>query len=404
MKLEKVNPFVKARLELGFKSAPAFSSSIGISKNKYWKWETGKVSFVNNRSVIDFDKICKAFGWSKEEGKNNLSNMYQWVKDKNVIFVDPVIEPKQEPEKLVGTTGEMKKIYRGSNPLKQWRYSNNLTEAQAAEKCKVDLNVYTACEDGITKPNGTDTNKIMTASGLSFTEMARLFKKEPPIIERDLDGYPANFIVKECGLPNEDWIFAEFRNQMEWSSVGSTKHSIFSLKQAGLIIRVFKRGNGYRLAGAALGITGEHVEDIVRRAKETFQNHIFKLMDKHKIVVKIPDITKIPVEELPVMAKETPKEGFIKKDICPTSTISDMGCVQDICDGTEPEIKVISDNTKNGVGTIEIEEPIKVNTDIKNVVISQGTAKMILDKLYGELEATEYITLVSEMTKGGLLL
>lgn len=189
MKLDKntkISPFVIARYEHGYETASSLLKEIPIDKSVYSTWENGNVSYISEgKTFVAFQKICEIFGWSLEEGRNNLSNMYKWKHDDKIKIVKPTYD---EWKKMSGHT-EMATLDTSktdiskeeamlNNPLKVWRGKNNLTRSEAAKMCNVDVNVYSDCEDGVKKPIGYDMTKILKGTGLGFVQIAKIFSDD----------------------------------------------------------------------------------------------------------------------------------------------------------------------------------------------------------------------------------
>ena len=175
MKLEKVNPFVAARYNAGYRSRDAFAEKIGVSKATYKHWEMGYGATIYSNNLSGFKKMCDIFGWTYEEGYNNLSNLNKWRKDKNINVVKPtgIVELATLDTSNTDISKELEMI---DNPLKVWRGQNNLTRSEAAKLCNIDINVYSDCEDGVKKPNGFDLTKILKGTGLGFVDIQKIFR------------------------------------------------------------------------------------------------------------------------------------------------------------------------------------------------------------------------------------
>ena len=187
MKLEKINPFIQARYEHGYKTLTKFVKDIGISRSKYWTWEAGKISCVRSDSSYDFHKVCKAFEWTDEEGTENISNMYQWHKNPDIEIIKPNwddykhIKPhlgKEVPMCTLDTTNtdishELEML---DNPLAKWRAENNLTRYEAGEYVGMDSVLYEMFESGHYKPSSEELKNITEATGLSVTQIAKIYK------------------------------------------------------------------------------------------------------------------------------------------------------------------------------------------------------------------------------------
>ena len=187
MKLEKFNPFVVARLNAGYRSQDALAQVIGVKRPTYGQWEQGKFAAVYEINLSGFKKMCDVFGWTYEEGLNNLSNLNKWYKDPNIHIVKPTMEQAKAIAKTfkpklttldTSNTDISKETAMLDNPLKVWRGKNNLTRSEAAKLCHVDVNVYSDCEDGIKKPNGFDLTKILKGSGLHFIDIQKIFRDD----------------------------------------------------------------------------------------------------------------------------------------------------------------------------------------------------------------------------------
>lgn len=187
MKLEKFNPFVTARLNAGYKSQDKLAQVIGVKRSTYSQWESGKWASVYDHNLTGFKKMCDIFGWTYEEGLNNLSNLNKWRKDPNIHIVKPFpaqarsIAKSWKPELTTldtSNTDISKELEMLDNPLKVWRGKQNLTRSEAAKLCHVDVNVYSDCEDGVKKPNGYDLTKILHGTGLGFVDIQKIFSDD----------------------------------------------------------------------------------------------------------------------------------------------------------------------------------------------------------------------------------
>ena len=187
MKLDKntkISPFVIARYEHGYETASSLLKEIPIDKSVYSTWENGNVSYISEgKTFVAFQKICEIFGWTLEEGRNNLSNMYKWKHDDKIKIAKPTYDEWKEMSGHTematldtSKTDISKEEAMLNNPLKVWRGKNNLTRSEAAKMCNVDINVYSDCEDGVKKPIGYDLTKIMNITGISLTQLAAMFR------------------------------------------------------------------------------------------------------------------------------------------------------------------------------------------------------------------------------------
>lgn len=177
MKLEKINPFIEARYNAGYRSRDAFAKKIGVSKETYGNWERGEGTTVYSNNLTGFKKMCDIFGWTYEEGYNNLSNLNKWRKDKNINVVKPtgMVELATLDTSNTDISKEQEML---DNPLKVWRGQKNLTRSEAAKLCNVDINVYSDCEDGVKKPSGFDLTKILKGTGLGFVDIQKIFRDD----------------------------------------------------------------------------------------------------------------------------------------------------------------------------------------------------------------------------------
>lgn len=177
MKLEKVNPFVAARYNAGYRSRDAFAEKIGVSKATYKHWEMGYSATIYSNNLSGFKKMCDIFGWTYEEGYNNLSNLNKWMKDKNINVTKPtcIVDLATLDTSNTDISKETDML---DNPLKIWRGQKNLTRSEAAKLCNVDINVYSDCEDGVKKPNGFDLTKILKGTGLGFVDIQKIFRDD----------------------------------------------------------------------------------------------------------------------------------------------------------------------------------------------------------------------------------
>lgn len=177
MKLEKINPFVEARRNAGYRSQNDLAQAIGVTRSTYRQWETGICASVYTCNLSGFKKMCDIFGWTYEEGYNNLSNLNKWRKDKNINVVKPadMVELATLDTSNTDISKEQEML---DNPLKIWRGKHNLTRSEAAKLCHVDINVYSDCEDGVKKPNGFDLTKILKGTGLGFIDIQKIFRDD----------------------------------------------------------------------------------------------------------------------------------------------------------------------------------------------------------------------------------
>lgn len=405
MKLEKFNPFVTARLNAGYRSQNALAKVIGINRPTYSQWERGQYASVYDCNISGFKKMCDIFGWTYEEGLNNLSNLNKWRKDSNVHIVNPTMEQAiaiaktWKPELVTldtSNTDISKEQEMLDNPLKIWRGQKNLTRSEAAKLCRVDVNIYSDCEDGVKKPNGFDLTKILKGTGLGFVDIQKIFRDDTvkkvsiqlcdeidhnKVIEdifeaskktdEDLDKksevakneYPLNFIVDKCGLPAEDWIIEEFNRQMDEKVYASKDAAsyIFFKGERDAIRKVFRDGR--------VVIDGELL-DSIDTAALTFKTHIKKSADLIGTVAeKITEAKPTKIDE--------PKQDPMQKKLA-NQTVSYLKEENVLGDSSAP--------TNNS----------------RNIAISKQTAKYILRTLYGVLDYNEYYKILSEFTKGGL--
>ena len=384
--------------------------------------------------------MCDVFGWTYEEGLNNLSNLNKWYKDPNIHIVKPTMEQAKAIAKTwkpnfttldTSKTDISKETAMLDNPLKVWRGKNNLTRSEAAKLCHVDVNVYSDCEDGVKKPNGFDLTKILKGSDLHFLDIQKIFRDDTvkTVIENALEAsknpdpvtlenaaisvkicdeidhnkviedifeaskktevaknaYPLNFIVDRCGLPAEDWIVEEFNRQMD-EKVYASKDAdsyIFFRVERDAIRKVFQYGMP---ADICVNATGELL-DSIDTAAEAFKNHIKKSADligtvaekitESKTVINPGIVGSLPICGLTPPKISKPKQDPMQKKLA-NQTVSYL---------KEENILDVSDRPAN---------------NSRNIAISKYTARVILNKLYGVLEFNEYYKILSEFTKGGL--
>lgn len=423
MKLEKFNPFVTARYNAGYRSQNALAKVINVRRPTYSQWEQGKYASVYSDNLSGFKKMCDIFGWTYEEGLNNLSNLNKWRKDPNINIVNPTMEQAKaiaktwKPELTTldtSNTDISKEEKMLDNPLKIWRGQNNLTRSEAAKLCNIDINVYSDCEDGVKKPNGFDLTKILKGTGLGFVDIQKIFRDDTaklldsPLIlahkndmEKALAGsnngvvsiqlcdeidhnkviedifeaskkdeksevaknaYPLNFIVGKCGLPAEDWIVEEFNRQMDEKVYASKDAAsyIFFKPERDAIRKIFRDGRA-----ADPGLLG-NVDDAVL----AFKDHLDKLRGLVGTVAE--NISKAK----PTKIDESKQDPMQKK--LANQTVAYL-----------KEENVLDDSSTPA-------------NNSRNITISKQTAKYILRTLYGTLEFNEYYKILSEFTKGGL--
>lgn len=403
MKLDKntkISPFVIARYEHGYETASSLLKEIPLDKSVYSTWENGNVSYISEgKTFVAFQKICEIFGWTLEEGRNNLSNMYKWKHDDKIKIIKPTYDEWKEMRGHTematldtSKTDISKEEAMLNNPLKVWRGKNNLTRSEAAKLCNVDINVYSDCEDGVKKPIGYDLTKIMNTTGVSLTQLAAMFRatvgmealtnaieasKNPePVTLEEVIGlndeevtealdkknevtentYPLNFIVDWCGFPAEDWIVEEFNRQMDekaYASKDATSY-IFFKEERDAVKKVFRDG--------ALAY-GELLNSI-DTARAIFESHLEKIKGLAGTVAN--NISKAKPKQDPMQIKLANQTVSYLKE--------------------EPVLNDSSTPANNS----------------RNIAISKYTARVILHKLYGVLEFSEYYKILSEFTKGGL--
>ena len=400
MKLEKVNPFTTARLNAGYRSRDAFAEKIGVSKATYKHWEMGYSATIYSNSLSGFKKMCDIFGWTYEEGYNNLSNLNKWMKDKNINVTKPtgIVNLATLDTSNTDISKEQEML---DNPLKVWRGQKNLTRSEAAKLCNVDINVYSDCEDGVKKPNGFDLTKILKGTGLGFVDIQKIFRDDTvktaienalaesknsgvsiqlcdeidhnKIIEdifeaskkadeESKNAYPLNFIVDKCGLPAEDWIVEEFNRQMVekvYASKDAASYIFFKVERDA-IRKVFR--DGVQADGEML--------DSIDTAALAFKNHLEKLRGLVGTVAeKITEAKPTKIDE--------PKQDPMQKKLA-NQTVAYL-----------KEENVLDDSSAPA-------------NNSRNIAISKQMAKYILRTLYGTLEFNEYYKILSEFTKGGL--
>ena len=413
MKLEKVNPFVAARYNAGYRSRDAFAEKIGVSKATYKHWEMGYSATIYSNNLSGFKKMCDIFGWTYEEGYNNLSNLNKWMKDKNINVTKPtcIVDLATLDTSNTDISKEQEML---DNPLKVWRGQNNLTRSEAAKLCNIDINVYSDCEDGVKKPNGFDLTKILHGTGLGFVDIQKIFRdntvklldspltlahknemkkalaesknggvsiqlcdeidhnkviedifeasKKDEKSEVAKNAYPLNFIVDKCGLPAEDWIVEEFNRQMDEKVYVSKDAAsyIFFKPERDAIRKVFRDG---------VHVDGELLRD-VDDAALAFKDHLEKLRGLVGTVAE--NISKAKPTKI-----DEPKQDPMQKKLA-NQTVAYL-----------KEENVLDDSSTPA-------------NNSRNIAISKQTAKYILRTLYGTLEFNEYYKILSEFTKGGL--
>lgn len=195
MKLEKINPFIQARYEHGFRTLPALFRFIGIPfKSTYNFWEKGAFAYIyEGPSWGVFTKYCSALGITTDEGNNIMSNLHAWNRNKDIEIVKPNwddykhIKPfcgKNPP--LTDSVAPMCTLDTSNtdishekemldNPLKRWRAEKDLTRYEAAEIIGIDSTNYALIEDGAYKPASDILAKITEATGLSLTQIAKIY-------------------------------------------------------------------------------------------------------------------------------------------------------------------------------------------------------------------------------------
>lgn len=433
MKLDKntkISPFVIARYEHGYETASSLYKEIHLDGGTYSMWENGNASRISEgRTFAAFHRMCEVFGWTLEGGRNNLSNMYKWKHDDKIKIIKPTYDEWKEMRGHTematldtSKTDISKEEAMLNNPLKVWRGKNNLTRSEAAKLCNVDINVYSDCEDGVKKPIGYDLTKIMNTTGVSLTQLAAMFRatvgmealknaieasKNPdPITLEEVIGlndeevtealdkknevtkneYPLNFIVDRCGLPSEDWIVEEFDRQMDEKVYASKDAAsyIFFKPERDAIRKVFRDGVQ----------EDDELFDSIDTAVLAFKNHIKKSADLIGTVAE--KITEAKNEKL---AKEIaividPIYGLTSAKISKPKAekITQDPMQKKLANQTVSYLK--EENVLDGSD--------RPANNSRNIAISKYTARVILQKLYGVLEFSEYYKILSEFTKGGL--
>lgn len=404
MKLEKFNPFVVARYNAGYKSQDALANAIGVNRASYGNWETGRFATLYSGNLTGFKKMCDIFGWSYEEGMNNLSNLNKWRRDPNINIVKPTmaqaksIAKSWRPELATldtSNTDISKEEAMLNNPLKIWRAQNNLTRSEAAKKCNVDINVYSDCEDGVKKPAGYDLTKIMNTSGVSLTQMASIFNVDKEIrdavdasmpiladiIENKLtednkdygtvsvpltDDIDHNQVIENA--LNKDWpdkIFEAMGIEKSDDGVKILNEARYLTEREERVLKFYYIENRtLRDIGLTLGVTSSRVSEIKNKALRKIKRTITKKLAEAK--------------------PEEPKKPSPLQEKLDNQTVS--------------YLKI----DEQPVNPSKVIEPEEVRRNSKNISISKQTARVILHKLYGVVDSAEYLRILSEFTKGGL--
>lgn len=203
----KVNPFIKARFEHGYKSGTEFARVINVSQNNISRWERGACATVYEGKTWDaFHRFYKALGWSKERALENLENVHKWAQDPDVELVKPNWEDYKNIVPYIGinpTAGDDVtatpdyEIHSGvavqsdtTNPLKAWRHENNYSVEDAAKLMEFSPIVLSDIEDGVQKPNAFCLKKIVDISGLSFQQVNKIFIDAQKAIEEEKSKEP----------------------------------------------------------------------------------------------------------------------------------------------------------------------------------------------------------------------
>lgn len=197
---KKMNPFVKARYEHGYKALAAFAKVLEIPVSTVTNWETGRVSAVqSNAGWENFHKYYKALGWSKSRATENLENLYKWTKDPNVEVIKPNWEDYKNIVPYIGinpnagddvTANSDVSVDDTTNPLKAWRHKNHYSVEDAAKLMEISPILLSDIEDGVQKPNPFCVKKIIDIAGLSFHQVTKIFIDAQKAIEEEKNKEP----------------------------------------------------------------------------------------------------------------------------------------------------------------------------------------------------------------------
>lgn len=183
--IQKVNPFVKARYEHGYRGIGSLVKELGIPLSTATNWETGRVSAIQaNAGWANFHKYYKALGWSKERAIENLENVYKWTKDPNIELIKPNWDDYKNIVPYIGinpnvgddvTDTTTSHVVNETNPLKAWRHANHYSVEDAAKLMEFSPITLSDIEDGVVPANAFCLRKIVDVSGLSFHQITKLF-------------------------------------------------------------------------------------------------------------------------------------------------------------------------------------------------------------------------------------
>lgn len=447
MKLEKFNPFVVARLNAGYRSQDALAQVIGVKRPTYGQWEQGKFAAVYEINLSGFKKMCDVFGWTYEEGLNNLSNLNKWYKDPNIHIVKPTMEQAKaiaktwKPKLTTLDTSETdisKETAMLDNPLKVWRGKNNLTRSEAAKLCHVDINVYSDCEDGIKKPNGFDLTKILKGSGLHFIDIQKIFRDDTvkTVIENALEASenPDSVTLENTAISVKICDEIDHNKVIEDAFKTSKKKDEYLNKnpEASKIIDEVTTKNTYPLNFIVdrCGLPSEDwiVEEFNRQmdekayASKDAASYIFfkperdairKVFRDHRVIIDGELLNTIDTAALTFkdhIKKSAGLIGTVAKKIVEIED-PDGNVYKDVLKPDPDEPKVIASPMQIKLANQTVsylkEEPVLNDSGMpannsRNIAISKQTARYILRKLYGVLDVNEYYKILSEFTKGGL--
>ena len=422
MKLEKFNPFVVARLNAGYRSQDALAQVIGVKRPTYGQWEQGKFAAVYEINLSGFKKMCDVFGWTYEEGLNNLSNLNKWYKDPNIHIVKPTMEQAKAIAKTwkpnfttldTSKTDISKETAMLDNPLKVWRGKNNLTRSEAAKLCHVDVNVYSDCEDGIKKPNGFDLTKILKGSGLHFIDIQKIFRDDTVknVIENTLNALEDSKNPDSVTLEN-DVISVKICDEIDHNKVIEDAFKTSKKKDEDLNKKPEVEENTYPL-NFIVDWCGFPAEDWI---VEEFNRQ----MDEKAYASKDATSYIFFKEE-----RDAVKKVFRDGALAYGELLNSIDTARAIFESHLEKLKGLAGTVANNISKAKPkQDPMQIKlanqtvsylkeenvldgsdrpaNNSRNIAISKYTARVILNKLYGVLEFNEYYKILSEFTKGGL--
>ena len=284
-----------------------FCEEHGLKVSGYKNWEFGVCASYTDANYNMFRKMCEALQITEAEGKEAISNNYQARKNH-----------------------EMGRNCKSTlnNPLSNWRIKEGLQQKDVAELMDVNPRTYSQWEEGRTRPTGDNLKKLLELTGLSVSQLAKIYVDAHPegtpiddepteennlvkainVIKNDVKEvtekkaeepkpeepkvnpkWPQNFIFgcisirKDLAISTkDDWVHKELYSWLEAGKDNqySVTHKGFTLREVHGIELYFKEfGHTFDDVGKSFGVTRERARQIILKAQRKFAYHIHLMLE-----------------------------------------------------------------------------------------------------------------------------